>query len=133
MSASLTLYVPYAVLLTVSNDFYRQLGQRLQRARKSSGMSQAQLAAQLGLSRTRVTNIEKGTQPLQVHTLVKAARALNVLVDDLLPDDDATAAERTGLYEGMSPDEVEWVARHLSRASDPVQKRVPFKTKDRPT
>jgi transcriptional regulator with XRE-family HTH domain len=43
------------------------------------------LADELGLSRTSVTNIEKGRQPVQIHSLYMIARLLTVELKDLLP------------------------------------------------
>jgi transcriptional regulator with XRE-family HTH domain len=40
-------------------------------------MTQAQLAARVGLSRTSITNIERGGQVLLVHQLVAISEALN--------------------------------------------------------
>ena len=66
--------------------FYVRFGRLLARARKRAHTSQERLALALGLSRTSVTNIERGRQPIQLHSLYKAAEALNVQPIDLLPD-----------------------------------------------
>lgn len=66
--------------------FYLRFGKLLARTRKRAGASQERLAFALGLSRTSVTNIEHGRQPIQLYTLYKAAEALDVDPKDLLPD-----------------------------------------------
>jgi transcriptional regulator with XRE-family HTH domain len=48
-------------------------------------MSQAALAKAVGLSRTSITNIEQGRQPVNIHTLYAMADILGVEVGDLLP------------------------------------------------
>jgi transcriptional regulator with XRE-family HTH domain len=65
--------------------FYRQFGQLLAETRRKKGISQELLADELGLSRTSITNIEKGRQPVQLHSLYCIARFLGVELKDLLP------------------------------------------------
>ena len=65
--------------------FYRQFGRLLAEARRKKGISQELLADELGLSRTSITNIEKGRQPVQLHSLYCIARLLGVELKDLLP------------------------------------------------
>lgn len=48
-------------------------------------MSQAALAKAVGLSRTSITNIERGRQPVNIHTLYAMADILGLDVGDLLP------------------------------------------------
>lgn len=49
-------------------------------------MPQSVLAARLGLSRTSVTNIERGRQPISLRNLYEAAATLSVSINDLLPN-----------------------------------------------
>ena len=65
--------------------FYRQFGQLLAETRRKKGISQELLADELGLSRTSITNIEKGRQPVQLYSLYCIARLLEVELKDLLP------------------------------------------------
>ncbi|MGO9318651.1 MAG: helix-turn-helix domain-containing protein [Terracidiphilus sp.] len=65
--------------------FYSTFGAMLAEARKKRRISQEALAEGLGLTRTSITNIEKGRQPLQLHSLYLIAKLLNVDVKDLLP------------------------------------------------
>jgi DNA-binding XRE family transcriptional regulator len=53
--------------------------------RRKQGISQEMLADELGLSRTSITNIEKGRQPVQLHTLYIIARLLSIDIKELLP------------------------------------------------
>ena len=69
---------------------YRLLGERLRKLREErvtpeGRMTQAALAAMVGLERTSITNIEKGTQKVSLHVLYSLCEALHVKVTDILP------------------------------------------------
>ena len=64
---------------------YQEFGILLASARRRSHLSQAQLGARMGLSRTSVTNIECGRQPVQLHQLYLFASALKTDLSKLLP------------------------------------------------
>jgi transcriptional regulator with XRE-family HTH domain len=66
-------------------EINKRFGQLLARRRKRAGISQEQLAETLGLARTSVTNIERGRQPIQLHTLYAIADALGIEPTDLMP------------------------------------------------
>lgn len=57
---------------------YQEAGKRIVGWRKHRGLSQAQLAEKIGLTRASLTNIEVGKQRVQIHTLVKICRALDI-------------------------------------------------------
>jgi transcriptional regulator with XRE-family HTH domain len=66
--------------------FYVELGERIAEARGHvKNMTQERLARALGLSRSSIANIERGHQPVLVHTLVEVGRLLNVDPVLLLP------------------------------------------------
>jgi transcriptional regulator with XRE-family HTH domain len=65
--------------------FYAEVGRRVRQARERVGLTQEDLAARVSLSRTSVTNIEKGRQKLLLHTLYGLAAALQVSPVALLP------------------------------------------------
>ena len=64
---------------------YTEIGRRIRNARVAKNLSQEGLAVGVGLTRTSITNIEKGRQKLLVHTLWAIARELSVDVSSLLP------------------------------------------------
>jgi transcriptional regulator with XRE-family HTH domain len=68
------------------DDVYGHIGRAIARARRDSGLSQTELATAIGLSRTSISNIEKGRQKMLAHTLVDIAEALSVAIGSLLPD-----------------------------------------------
>ena len=63
----------------------RAFGARLQQIRKRRGSLQKILADHLGLSRTSVSNIERGTHRVFLDQVYVAAYALGVDVSELLP------------------------------------------------
>lgn len=79
--------------------FYLEVGRRVRIARERIGLTQDALASQVMLSRTSVTNIEKGRQKVMAHTICNLAEALNIPPSELFPalgqesirDDKATA------------------------------------------
>lgn len=66
---------------------YALLGERIKRLRRmqSPEMNQEKLGRILGLTRTSVTNIERGKQKLTVDTLYKLCETFSVEVSELVP------------------------------------------------
>lgn len=61
---------------------------RLAEIREQKGVTQAELARRVGLSRGQIANLEKGTRTFSLYDLRRVARALDVSVGELLfPDD----------------------------------------------
>ena len=71
---------------------YIALGERVRALREKRHLTQEALADQVGLSRTSVTNIERGRQAVLVHQLLLFAKALDAKLTDLVPDDGASSA-----------------------------------------
>lgn len=69
-------------------QLYTGIGERVQQARKSRGITQADLATAAGLTRPSITNIEAGTQRTPVHVLVAISQALDVPLLALLGDEE---------------------------------------------
>lgn len=66
-------------------EVYAHVGREIAKCRADAGLSQAALATAIGLTRTSISNIEKGRQKMLVHTLLDIAAALSVPVASLLP------------------------------------------------
>jgi transcriptional regulator with XRE-family HTH domain len=66
--------------------FYAEVGRRVRLARERAGLTQDVLAGRVALSRTSVTNIEKGRQKVLLHTLCNLADALGVTPEVLMPE-----------------------------------------------
>lgn len=56
---------------------YREVGQRIRKARQQRGMSQAELAELVFLSRVSITNIEAGRQSITLAGFLSFADALD--------------------------------------------------------
>ncbi len=86
---------------------YSQFGRILAEARNKKKMSQEVLARELGLSRTSITNIEKGRQPVQLHTLYQISQLLSVELKDLLPAPQLAQQPETG--QDVSVSRTDWL------------------------
>jgi transcriptional regulator with XRE-family HTH domain len=90
----------------VAGDIYAKVGAAIRSKRDELGMTQASLAHRTGLSRTSITNIEKGGQSILLHQLVDLARALRADPKDFLPDlerdDDKSPAPSNQMAELLS-------------------------------
>jgi transcriptional regulator with XRE-family HTH domain len=92
--------------------FYREFGNRVRVARKKANLSQEALGRAVGLTRTSVTNIEKGRQHVPLHMAFVLAEAMKSRPDDLLPDLTALEQQRSqGWLEGVRPEQQEWMRR----------------------
>jgi len=66
---------------------YREFGKLMRLHRRAQdGLTQEALGKLVGLSRTSITNIEKGRQPVALHQLFALAEALRVQPAALLPN-----------------------------------------------
>jgi len=75
----------------VSDEVLALLGKRVRTHRRAAGLSQADLAWQVDLTRSSIANLECGRQDISVTRLVGIAAVLNVTPADLLKaGEDAT-------------------------------------------
>lgn len=65
--------------------FYKELGENIRKLRRKRDLSQEKLADLVGLTRTSLTNIEKGRQHPPLHTFCDLVDQLKVDFSDLLP------------------------------------------------
>jgi len=72
-----------------ARNLYKSVGSLIEKARRSEDgktvMTQADLAGQIGLSRTSIVNIVRGRQRIAIDMLYKIAYSLGVSPADLLP------------------------------------------------
>lgn len=61
----------------------KQLGEKIQRVRKSKNISQMKLAEVIGVQTTTIGNIERGETDTSVYTIFKIAEALRVHIKEL--------------------------------------------------
>jgi len=68
------------------DSFYKRVGQLVRKARQDRNFAQEFLASAVGLTRTSISNIEKGRQKMLLHTFCEIADILGVEPDKLLPE-----------------------------------------------
>jgi transcriptional regulator with XRE-family HTH domain len=73
----------------MDDRIYRVFGARLRELREEKSVTQEELARRVDLSRTSITNIEKGRQRVMLHQMVDLARALEAEPQTLLPASDS--------------------------------------------
>lgn len=71
----------------VIRDLYTRIGANVAKARQQRGVTQAQLAAAVGLTRPSVTNVEAGNQRTPLHVLLAISQTLEVPLADLIEGD----------------------------------------------
>jgi transcriptional regulator with XRE-family HTH domain len=84
--------LPKDVAMIVADGFYETLGAAIKGRRDALGITQAEIALHLGLSRTSITNIERGRQRLLIDQFCRLAELLQCDRDDLLRDAVAMAS-----------------------------------------
>lgn len=88
--------------VAISEDdraFFIQLGARITRLRKAQGITQVQLAGQLGVSQQTVTAYESGNRRVPISHLPRLAALLGTSIEDLI----GTPARRTAGKRGPAP------------------------------
>ena len=99
--------------------FYEEVGRRIREARKrrKPALTQEGLAGLVSLTRTSITNVEKGRQKFLLHTLTDIAAALHVDPASLLPQS-AAGAERQldEALKNQSKSEKDWIRSAVNAA-----------------
>jgi transcriptional regulator with XRE-family HTH domain len=103
------------------DHLYREFGRVLREKRKSAGFTQDHVAARIGLSRTSVTNIERGRQHVTLHVLYALADAIGAKPMELLPDGALLAAPDEELAKVLEKHAIpeaqkEWIQRLVSKS-----------------
>ena len=68
------------------DGLYEEFGLRFRKRRNEAGLTQSQVAERVGLTRTSITNIERGRQHIMLHQLFLLASAVGSKPEELLPD-----------------------------------------------
>lgn len=92
-------------------SFYLKLGSLIREKREAKGITQESLAWMVALSRTSITNIEKGRQKLLLHTFLDISSALELKPEALLPKISLNELEQTinNELEKYTPSTREWI------------------------
>lgn len=88
------------------------IGMRIKTARERAGMTQEDLAAELDMSSTHISVLERGIKAPKLETLVNIANTLHVSTDTLLQDvahyaSDGIASELSVALSKLSPKDQE--------------------------
>jgi transcriptional regulator with XRE-family HTH domain len=65
---------------------YQVVGSKIREQRVKLGLTQEELAAQVGLSRSSITNVEQGRQTILLHQFLEIAQALEISPQALFPE-----------------------------------------------
>jgi transcriptional regulator with XRE-family HTH domain len=88
-----TLIPDEPIMAANEKSFYTVLGRRIAERRKERGITQVQLAEQLGVAQQTMAHYEGGVSRIAVETLTQTATALGTGVEELIG---TPAAHRTG-------------------------------------
>jgi transcriptional regulator with XRE-family HTH domain len=118
----------------------QRLGKQLQRLRTRRGLTQEQLAVNVGFSRTFVTRLELGQYDPTLSTLVRLAKALRVSVTDLLGESmSANVWWQVGAERFPTREEAEdqarlvgdmFIARYQNKPDGPLRRLLPVREKE---
>ncbi|HVZ80513.1 MAG TPA: helix-turn-helix transcriptional regulator [bacterium] len=101
-----------------SAQLYSQIGKEISKLRQSKNRTQTQLAKAVSLTRTSITNIEKGRQKILVHTLWDLAEELGIHPSKLLPKKilpTVSAVEVVDKATGISDYDKKWIKSIISK------------------
>lgn len=98
-----------------SEQVYRTVGERIRDERKRQNITQDELASQVGLTRTSITNVEKGRQKLLLHTLIQIANILGIPPARLLPTFEREASVK--LPQELPRQVRSWIINSISTSS----------------
>lgn len=101
---------------SATDQFYLEVGRRIQGLRASKGLTQAALGRLLNppVTRASIANLENGRQGLLLHTFIQIAEILDCNFTDLVPP-------RTGSRSDTGVDSE--VVRELGKANVPAEAR----------
>ncbi|WP_332633074.1 helix-turn-helix domain-containing protein [Halalkalibacter flavus] len=68
------------------NKFNKELGQKIQKYRKSINMSTTELADLSETSQSTISKIENGNSTTNIETLIKICKALKITLYEILPE-----------------------------------------------
>jgi transcriptional regulator with XRE-family HTH domain len=102
------------------DPLYEAVGERIMRARAATGLSQAKLAMQIGITRVSIVNIERGRQRTPLHILWQIAVALDVKPASLVPSPNDVATRNAPVQ--LDPKFVSYIEQ--AAQDDPATKRL---------
>ena len=73
-------------VFTVTEDYNKLIGTRVKMLRITKGVSQTELAKQIGVTQTHLSNIENGRAGLTIPNLIKLHEALDTPISSFFED-----------------------------------------------
>lgn len=77
----------WGIIMMNEELIYGEIGRRIREAREENKLTQEDLGKLVNLTRTSITNIERGKQKIPIDSLYYFAKILNVNVFSLLPNE----------------------------------------------
>ena len=107
----------------LSSQFLVIFGERVKSHRRDLKRTQAELSAEVGISRTALTNIEKGNQRTNVFLLARLAQVLKTPPGDLIPDlsEAKQRLQQARRASVSTPSEAELLTGELRKLNIPVK------------
>ncbi len=108
-------------LIVSSKELYIEVGRRIRMARETRNLTQERLAEFISLTRTSITNIERGNQKLLLHTLYDIASTLDVEPYSLLPEETGSSCHiqlKDSLPSDLSEDERKWIQSVVTKPKE---------------
>jgi len=102
--------------MTDKETFYKALGSKIREQREVVGLTQAQLANAVGLSRTSVTNIELGRQRLMLDQFESICAAVGKTAGDVLGSAQTPVVETRNAHDLGTLPSVQNFVRELKQA-----------------
>jgi len=108
-------------------DYYK-IGQRIRSYRKILGISQDQLAEQVGISVTHMSHIETGNTKLSLTVFVAIAKALNVPADNILyaetDNRSALSGELAAILNNISPQQLRIITDVIRSLKNSLEQNI---------
>lgn len=106
---------------TTEHTLTTQLGKNIRARRKQLGLTQEQLAEQIGVGHQALSRIEHGKMAPKMDRLPSLAKSLRCSVSDLFREDDerniSYAKRIEELLNGLSTEKKEFIVSHISSLS----------------
>ena len=89
------MYVKYILkgVFTMAEDYNKLIGTRVKMLRITKGISQTELAKQIGVTQTHLSNIKNGRAGLTIPNLIKLHEALATPISSFFEDIEGKPAE----------------------------------------
>ena len=117
---------------------YQLVGRRVRGLREGLKMTQDDLARQINMTRTSVTNVEGGRQKIPLHHLLRIANALGADLRDLIPDRTELQVRKLvsvsidGEQHEVPPEAANFIKQHIQGTEEQLDARTPKRRTTRP-